>query len=360
MGYHALLDAGALFERRDVYQVAFDEERAARTPVSLAILGAGGVAQAKYLPAIARLRAKWEPIHLVGLSTLDPRQGDKLSQIWGAPAYRDSHALLREQTPQAVLVASSDDAHRELALAALESGAHVLIEKPIACSLTDAAEICRAAEVAGRVLVTTCNKRFSPPYAEARRLLDSRTVPDPSLFAAKFTLGYAYVDLLAAGTVHVFDLARFFMGEVSRVSAVAARARGENAIVTLEFASGAAGTIVTTATALSLHPWERVEIFGDGAWLEVDDQSTLTLHSAEYEPASVWSPVVPNTLVSAEEWGGYVGLLEEFLALVRGARSRATLLWDGYRALELVHATRHSLAEGRPVTVPLDLDEPAA
>ena len=255
MGYHALLDAGALFERRDVYQVGFDEERAARTPVSLAILGAGGVAQAKYLPTIARLRAQWEPIHLVGLSTLDPRQGEKLSQIWGAPAYRDSHALLREQTPEAVLVASSDDAHRELALAALESGAHVLIEKPIACSLADAAEICRAAEVAGRVLVTTCNKRFSPPYAEARRLLDSGTVPDPSLFAAKFTLGYDYVDLLAAGTVHVFDLARFFMGEVSRVSAVAAHARGENAIVTLEFASGAAGTIVTTATALSLHPW---------------------------------------------------------------------------------------------------------
>jgi len=73
MGFHALLDAGALFDRGDVYRVAFDEERAARAPIRLAILGAGGVAQAKYLPAIARLRMQWEPVELVALSTLDAR-----------------------------------------------------------------------------------------------------------------------------------------------------------------------------------------------------------------------------------------------------------------------------------------------
>ena len=66
---------------------------------------------------------------------------------------------------------------------------------------------CRAAEAASRTLVTTCNKRYSPPYAEARRLLGFGELPRPSLFAAKFTLGYGDVDLLAAGTVHVFDLA---------------------------------------------------------------------------------------------------------------------------------------------------------
>jgi predicted dehydrogenase len=354
MGWYAHLDRDALFERGDVYQIAFDEERAARPPVRLAVLGAGGVAQAKYLPALALLRSRWEPVELVGLSTLDARQGEKLSRIWGAPAYGDSRALLREHAPDAVLVTSSDDAHRELALAALEAGAHVLVEKPIARSLADAGEMCRAAEAAGRVLLTTCNKRYSPPYAQARRLLDDCAVPRPSLFAAKFTLGYGYVDLLASGTVHVFDLARFLMGDVRRVSAVAGPTGGESAIVTLEFASGAAGTILTSAAALSLHPWERVEVFGDGAWLEVDDQASLALHHAEYEPARVWAPVVPSTLVSAEEWGGYVGLLEDFLAAPRGAAPRSAAPWDGYRALELVVATRRSLADGGPVTLPLE------
>ena len=38
------------------------------------------------------------------------------------------------------------------------------------------------------------------------------------------------------------------------------------------------------------------------------------------------------------------------------ARAPRDTLWDGYRALELVHATRHSLTESLPVAVPLDLD----
>jgi predicted dehydrogenase len=170
---------------------------------------------------------------------------------------------------------------------------------------------------------------------------------------AKFTLGYDYVDLLESGTVHVFDLARFFMGDVRSISTAAAPARRDNLIVTLEFTSSAVGTIVTSATALSLHPWERVEIFGDGAWLAVEDQSTLTLHWAEYEPARSWGPVVPNTLLSAEEWGGYLGMLEDFLSAVRGA-SVSTETWDGYRALELVAATRVSLARGARVDLPLE------
>jgi predicted dehydrogenase len=353
MGFHAGLDRGALFERNDVYRVAFDEGRAARAPVRLAILGAGGVAQAKYLPALARLRTQWDPIELVALSTLDGRQREKLTRIWGAPAYGDATALLREHAPDAVLVTSSDDAHAELTLAALEAGAHVLVEKPISRTLTEAAEMCGTAEAVGRALVTTCNKRFSPPYAEARRLLDTGTVPAPSLFSGKFTLGYNDVDLLESGTVHLFDLARFFMGDVRSVAAVAAQSAAENAVVSLEFESGAAGTIVTSAGALSLHPWERVEIFGDGAWLAVEDQSTLTLHPAEYEPARTWAPVVPNTLVSAEEWGGYVGMLDAFLQAARRMAPSPTGVWDGYRALELVVATRRSLAESRPIALPL-------
>jgi predicted dehydrogenase len=352
-GFHAHLDREALFERGDVYRVALDPERAALPPIRLAILGAGGVAQAKYLPAITRLQTLWEPIEVVAVSTLDACQRDKLSRIWGIPAYCDSGALLREHAPDAVLVTSSDDAHRELALAALAAGAHVLVEKPLSRSLTDAAEMCRAADAADRVLATACNKRYSPPYAEASRLLQDGRVPQPALFSAKFTLGYDYVDLLPSGTVHMFDLARFLLGDIRRLSAVAAPARRESLIVTLEFTRGAIGTVVTTAAALSLHPWERVEIFGDGAWLCVDDQATLTLHAGEYEPAQLWGPVVPNTLLSAEESGGYVGMLKDFLDGIRRLERHAHT-WDGYRALELVVATRLSLHTGGFVDLPVD------
>jgi predicted dehydrogenase len=250
-----------------------------------------------------------------------------------------------------VIVASTDQAHAELALAALEAGAHVLVEKPIARRLDDAEAMCRAAERAGRVLLTVCNKRYAPAYAEAKRLLDGGRVPRPSLLEAKFTLGYGYIDLLESGTVHMFDLARFLLGDVARVSAVGSP---DEAVVTLKFAGGAVGAVATTARALSLHPWERVEVFGAGAWLSVDDAAAVTLHPAEYEPSETWAPVPPNTLTSAEASGGYVGMLEEFLAAARGGEPRETALWDGYRALELVVATRSSLERGSPVDLPLE------
>ena len=58
--------------------------------------------------------------------------------------------------------------------------------------------------------------------------------------------------------------------------------------------------------------------------------------------------------VSAEEWGGYVGMLEDFLAAVRGTRSVSPHCRDGLRALELVVATQLSLAQGVPVELPLE------
>lgn len=345
-----------------MYRIAPDEERAAQRPVRVAILGAGGVAQAKYLPALARLRSTWEQVELVALSTLDERQAEKLRGTWHVPVHADSAELLREHRPEAALVTSSDDAHTELALAALEAGAHLLVEKPLARSLGDARRVAEAAEQAGKVLVTACNKRYSPPYAQAHALLDEGAVPSPSLFHARFVLGYDYVDLLPSGTVHLFDLLRHLLGDVVRVSATApstpTRPRPGSgpaqALVECELASGARGSILTTATGLSLHPWERVEIFGDGAWLAVDDSSTLTLYAGEYEPERTWRPVVPNTLRSAEEWGGYTGMLEDFLAAVRaGGEPAATSRWDGYRACELVAATELSLERGEPVSLPL-------
>ena len=187
-------------------------------------------------------------------------------------------------------------------------------------------------------------------------------MPSPSLLHARFVLGYDYVDLLPSGTVHLFDLVRHLLGDVACISATApltsARPRRgsgpAHALIECEFAGGARGSLLTTATALSLHPWERVEVFGDGAWLVVDDQTTVTLYAGEYEPARTWRPVMPNTLVSAEEWGGYVGMLDDFLAAVRsGGDPVTTSRWDGYRACELVAATELSLERGEPVALPL-------
>jgi hypothetical protein len=64
--------------------------------------------------------------------------------------------------------------------------------------------------------------------------------------------------------------------------------------------------------------------------------------------------VIPNTLLFDEEFGGFMGLVENFLQVVRRVEEPLVTGWDGYRAYELDVATLLSLHRKQPVTLPLD------
>jgi len=260
------------------------------------------------------------------------------------------------------LVLGPDKLHAEHAIACIESGIPVLVEKPITRSLEDAHRMCYLADEKDVSLMTVSNKRYSPPYRRAKRFVEKGPVRDPAMFCAKLNLGYDYVDLFEAGTIHLFDLTRFFMGEVKYVNAIGvnkySRNRNsypvDNAVISFEFDSGAVGSLQTSSTALSLKPWERLEIYGNKAWLMVDDQYELVLYDSEEGPTKCWRPVMPNTLIFDEEFGGYMGLIENFLQVIRGEENPLVTGWDGYYALELDVAAHLSLHRRKTVKLPLD------
>ena len=361
-------DGDPLVERAlagDVYAIAPDAERAARAPVRLGLIGAGGVAQAKWLPAIARLRTLWEPVELVAIAEPRAEQATKVASIYGCRAFADAEAMLAEVALDAALVLSPDALHVDHATACLERGLHVLVEKPLARSLTRAIDLCRLADARDRVLMTVANKRYAPPYRRAKALIDAGALRVLSSFTGKFTLGYDYVDLLEGGTIHLFDLALFLMGPVREVTAVGVKRFPvtnpaypvDTVAAMLAFASGAVGSLTTSASALSFKPWERVEVVGEHAWLEVDDAYALTLHDDERGPSRSWRPVPPNTLLFDTELGGYTGLLDDFLQAIRGAAPPAATGWDGARALELLRGVQLSLAQRTWIRFPLDAAE---
>jgi len=347
-----------MFDEADVYGIGYDQERAGKPVIRLAIIGTGGVAQSKHIPAIMRLKTIWEPIDLVGISVRNPAQGKKVESMYRVKWYADYREMLNVEKPDGVMILSPDGVHFEHAMECMKRGIHVLVEKPITRSLVQSRQLCEFAESHRLILMTVSNKRYSPPYLRAR----NSGLDRPAMFVAKFNLGYKYVDILEGGTIHIFDLARYFMGDVESVSALGVRMYDfnetqypfDNAVINLRFTSGAVGNIYTSSTALSLKPWERVEIYMKKRWIAIEDQKTLIINDGEQDGSKVFEPVFPNTLIFDEEFGGFMGLIENFVECIRGIAKPLVTGWDGHRAYELAVATHLSVKRGEKVILPLD------
>lgn len=353
------------FDLWDVYGVGYDETRASRKSVRLGIIGAGGVTQSKHLPAIWRLKTIWEPIEVKAIVKRTERDGRRIAEMYNCHWYADYKEMLEREELDGVIVASPDEMHYEHTIVSLERGLHVLVEKPIARSLVHSAEMCRLADERNLVLMTVANKRYSPPYRRAKQFVEKGPVNNPALYVAKFNLGYDYVWILEQGTIHIFDITRYLMGDVRKVFALGVDKYHRNLLnypvdnltIALEFVSEAVGNIYSSATALSFKPWERVEVYGNKKWLAVEDQFELILYDEEEGPAKHWRPVIPNTLLFDEEFGGFMGMIENFAQAIRGVEKPLVTGWDGHRAYELNVATHLSMYRREAVVLPLDPKE---
>jgi predicted dehydrogenase len=108
-----------------------------------------------------------------------------LSEFGEAAVYRDASELAADPNVDAVLVATPDDVHRDPAIAALEAGKPVLIEKPLATSSDDARAILAAAHSARVKAMTLFNHRWVPAYWQAKERIAGGELGEPVLAYAR-------------------------------------------------------------------------------------------------------------------------------------------------------------------------------
>ncbi|MEN3283635.1 MAG: hypothetical protein V7607_4775 [Solirubrobacteraceae bacterium] len=127
-----------------------------------AVVGGGLIAQAIHLPNLARLDDAFE---LVAIADVSRRVADGLAaQYAPARAHTDWRTMLDEERLDAVVVCSPHATHVEVALAALDRGLHVLVEKPLCVAPDDAAAIRRRRDETGLVVQVGYMKRYDPAY----------------------------------------------------------------------------------------------------------------------------------------------------------------------------------------------------
>jgi len=133
------------------------------------VIGCGTIAQIMHLPYLRQLSDLYE---ISALCDVSPQVLDAMGEYYGVERrYTDYHELLMLDLDAVLLLTSGS--HAPPALAALKSGKHVLVEKPLCFTLAEADQLIEAAEASRRTLMVGYMKRYDPGYRHARSLLPS-------------------------------------------------------------------------------------------------------------------------------------------------------------------------------------------
>lgn len=130
--------------------------------LSIIVIGCGNMGTAH-----ARAYHKLDGFEIVGLADRNQGNLDRLTKEMGnIPTYNDFDTALQQTKPDAVCIATYPGTHAEFSIKALEAGAHVFVEKPIAENLEDANAIVKAAEKANKKVVVGYILRHHPGWKQ--------------------------------------------------------------------------------------------------------------------------------------------------------------------------------------------------
>ncbi|MDR3050867.1 MAG: Gfo/Idh/MocA family oxidoreductase [Oscillospiraceae bacterium] len=133
------------------------------------IVGCGGIANGKHLPALQKL----PQVQLVAFCDIVPERAQQAAEKYGAPGakvYTDYRELVADSALDAVHVLTPNKSHAPITIAALESGKHVLCEKPMAKTYADAKAMLDAARRTGKTLSIAYQNRFRPDSLYLKQL----------------------------------------------------------------------------------------------------------------------------------------------------------------------------------------------
>ncbi len=163
----------------------------------------------------------------------NPERTRTFAEPYGLKSYVDVSEMVRREKLDVVIVCTPHPAHRDPAIAAMQEGAHVLIEKPFASTVEDCDAISGAAKDHGKKVGVICQRRFYRPCQRIRRAIDEGKIGKPILGTIEM-LGWrdeAYYQadawrgtwegegggLLVNQAPHQLDLLQWYMGDIEEL-----------------------------------------------------------------------------------------------------------------------------------------------
>lgn len=291
--------------------------------------------------------------------------------------FTDYKEMIEKEQPVLVGIATESGIHAEIALYCIEHGVNVIIEKPMAMSMTDADAIVEAAKK-HHVKVCACHQnRFNPAVQATRKALETGRFGRLShgSIHVRWNRNKEYYNQAPwRGTwaqdggcmmnqcIHGVDLLRWMMGdEVVEVYAQTAQQFHDYlecedvGMAVVKFANGAIGTIEGTTNVYPKNLEETLYLFGQNGTVKIGGTSTNNIdvwEFADQRPEDKGMQGMQET-TSNVYGNGHTAVYADMVEAVANDRPPYIDAEAGRRALEMILAMYQSAATGMPVKLPL-------
>jgi UDP-N-acetylglucosamine 3-dehydrogenase len=313
------------------------------------VVGCGTAARHLHLPALRAADAE-----VTAFASRSRASAESARNIWGHGAVVDrwEEAVIRDDV-DAVVVATPNSAHAQVAIAAAAAGKHVLVDKPLACTTAEADAMIAAALANGVTIVPFHNTRFAAPFVAARDVVASGRLGSvtgfraafghggPQVWAPEATWFFAHATsgggcLIDLG-VHIVDVVRFVVGdEIVSVAGLLNGTVGDvetDAHVLARTGRGAIGSIHASWSS-NAGPDQQLTVVGTDGTLHLDTRTPLTLFSVAGERERI---ALPDAIASP---------YTELIAAMHGEHPPSVTAADGRAAVAVVEAAYRSAADG--------------
>jgi UDP-N-acetyl-2-amino-2-deoxyglucuronate dehydrogenase len=262
--------------------------------MKFSIIGCGRIAQrhAEHIHKLGKL---------ISVCDIIEERSKELAGRYGADSYTSVERLLKgARETDIVAVCTPNGLHAEHTIKALESGFHVLCEKPMALTVADCSKMINAAEKAGKQLFIVKQNRFNPPVAAVKKLIDEGRLG--RIFSVQLSCFWhrntAYYDGSWKGTKdmdggtlftqfsHFIDLLYWMVGDIKEVRGYAGNFAHEGiefedtGVVSALFYNGAIGTINYTVNSHNRNMEGSLALFGEKGTVKIGGQY---LNELEYQ-----------------------------------------------------------------------------
>ena len=338
--------------------------------VRIALVGCGRISK-NHFEAIDKI----DGLELVAVCDADLERAKRAGLEWKVPYFTSYEKMLAESNADVITIATPSGLHPEQGIAAAKAGKHVVMEKPMAISLTGADALVQACDKAGVQLFVVKQNRLNPPVQLLKRAVDRNRFG--RIYMASCAVHWArpqeYYDQAPwRGTwefdggafmnqaSHYVDLIQWIMGPVESVIAktatLARRIETEDTgIAILKFRSGALGAIEVTMLAYPRNLEGSLTILGEKGSAKIGGTAVNKIEHWEFaEPDEDDKLIEAANTNPPNVYGlGHQGYYRNVLSVLRGEAKPDTDGRAGRKSLELILGIYESAKTGREVPLPL-------